>query len=77
MNQKPIHWPNVLTLFSVAVLVGTEFVGTGWAAGWALGGLFGLGDTISHVFEIVFILIGVAALVSFMRAAARAEPIRL
>lgn len=77
MNQKPIYWPNVWTLVSVAVLVGTEFVGTGWAAGWALGGLFGLGDTISHVLEIVFILIGIAALVSFMRIAARSEPVRL
>ena len=35
---------NASTLASVAVLVGTEFVGAGAAAGWAIGGLFQLGD---------------------------------
>ena len=77
MSQRPIYWPNVLTLASVAVLVGVEFIGAGWAAGWAIGGLFGLGDLLSHLLEIVFVLIGVAALVAFMRTALRAEPARL
>src|SRR5579883_568246 len=49
LSSKPIHWPNVITLFSVAILVGVELVGAGWAAGWALGGLLALGQTISHV----------------------------
>ena len=67
---------NLTTLISVAILVGTELVGTGWAAGWALGGLFQLGDTLSRAFEIGFTLMGVAGLYYFMRAAVRAEPVR-
>ena len=43
-----INWINVLTIVSVAVLVGTEFVGAAGAAGWAIGGLFQLGDLITH-----------------------------
>ena len=33
-----INWINVLTIVSVAVLVGTELVGAAGAAGWAIGG---------------------------------------
>jgi len=75
-NGKPLNIPNLITLASVAILVGVELVGAGWAAGWALGGLFQLGDTISQILEVLFVLLGLAALFYFMRAALRAEPIR-
>ena len=73
--RREINWTNVTTLVSVAILVGTELVGTGWAAGWALGGLFQLGDTISTGLELVFVGLGLAGLVWFMRVALRAEPV--
>ena len=60
--QKPINWTNALTLASVAVLVGTELVGAGGAAGWAIGGLFQLGDLLTLYY--------------FLRAALAHEPIR-
>ena len=44
----PINWTNAVTLLSVAILVGTELVGAGAAAGWAIGGLFQLGETRSE-----------------------------
>ena len=56
-----INWINVLTIVSVAVLVGTELVGAAGAAGWAIGGLFQLGDLITHILEVVLILFALSA----------------
>ncbi len=76
MTQKPINLAHLSTLIAVAILVGTELVGASWAAGWALGGLFQLDPLVSHVFEVVFALLGFVGLYFFMRAALRNEPIR-
>lgn len=72
---KTINWTHAATLISVAILVGTEFVGTAWAAGWALGGLFQLDATTSRVIEVVFAAAGLACLYYFMQAAVKAEPV--
>jgi hypothetical protein len=71
----PINWTNAITLFSVAILVGTELVGAGSAAGWAIGGLFQLGEPITHVLEAVLVLAALTALFYFLRAALAHEPI--
>jgi hypothetical protein len=72
--QRALNITNLLTLVSVAILVGTELVGTGWAAGWALGGLFQLGGTLTMALEMLFVALGLMGLAWFMRQAARAEP---
>ena len=74
-QPKPINWANLSTLSCVAILVGTELVGMSWAAGWALGGLFGLPPIIAHMVEVLFALAGFVALYYFMRAAVKVEPI--
>ena len=74
-TAKTINWTHATTLIAVAILVGTEFVGTAWAAGWALGGLFQLDTTTSHVIEVLFAAAGLACLYYFMRAAMQAEPV--
>ena len=74
--DAPINWTNATTLASVAVLVGTELVGAGGAAGWAIGGLFQLGDLLTHALEAVFILTALTGLYYFLRAALAHEPIR-
>ena len=74
--SRPINWTNALTLISVAVLVGTELVGAGASAGWALGGLFQLGEPITHGLEVVLVLVALTALFYFLRAALAHEPIR-
>ena len=71
-----ILWTNAVTLGSVAVLVGTELVGAGGAAGWAIGGLFQLGDTLTHILEAVLVLGALSALYAFLKAALAHEPIR-
>ena len=73
---KPINWSNALTLASVAVLVGTELVGAGGAAGWAIGGLFQLGDILTRALETILILLAFVGLYYFLRAALAHEPIR-
>jgi hypothetical protein len=65
-----------MTLLSVAILVGTELVGAGAAAGWAIGGLFQLGETVTRALEAVLILIALTGLFYFLRAAIAHEPIR-
>jgi hypothetical protein len=72
----PINWTNASTLLSVAILVGTELIGAGFAAGWAIGGLFGLGETITRALEALFVLSALTGLYFFLRAALAHEPIR-
>src|ERR1700727_3279581 len=75
-DVAPINWTNAVTLLSVAILVGTELVGAGAAAGWAIGGLFQLGETITRTLEGVLILTALTGLFYFLRAAVAHEPIR-
>ena len=75
-EAAPINWTNAMTLLSVAILVGTELVGAGAAAGWAIGGLFQLGATITRMLEGVLILTALTGLFYFLRAAVAHEPIR-
>ena len=71
-----ILWTNAVTLGSVAVLVGTELVGAGGAAGWAIGGLFQLGDMLTHVLEGLLdpVRADGALFLPARRARARADP---
>jgi hypothetical protein len=75
-KSAPINRANALTLASVAVLVGTELVGAGGAAGWAIGGLFQIGETLTHALEGLLILLALTGLYYFLRAALAHEPIR-
>lgn len=74
--SAPINWRNALTLLSVAILVGTELIGAGAAAGWAIGGLFNLGSLLTHALEGVLVVSALTALYYFLRAALAHEPIR-
>ncbi len=71
-----INVRNAVTLASVAVLVGTELVGAGAAAGWAIGGLMGFGELLTHILEAVLIACALVGLYFFLRAALAHEPIR-
>jgi hypothetical protein len=71
-----VNWINVLTIVSVAVLVGTELIGAAGAAGWAIGGLFQLGDLITHILEVALILLAVFGLTRFLHAVLGHEQLR-
>nr|WP_204262754.1 hypothetical protein [Methylobacterium sp. BTF04] len=57
------------------VLVGTEVFAVAIAAGWALAGLFDLGDTVGHVLMAVFSLFAVWIMVQLWRRAISIEPV--
>ena len=75
-EAAPINWTNATTLISVAILVGTELIGAGAAAGWAIGGLFQLGEPLTHILEGLLIVAALTGLYFFLRAALAHEPIR-
>ena len=54
-SARGIHWTNVITVVSAAILIGTEIIGAGMATGWAIAGLFGLGEIGAYVLEAVFV----------------------
>jgi hypothetical protein len=75
--KKParINWTNLTTIVSAAILIGVEVIGIGLATGWALAALFGFGKTIEAVLMAIFALGAGAFTWSFVRNAARVEPI--
>ncbi len=75
-EKKPINKQNLVTLISLAILVGTELTAMTWAAGWALGGIFELPPLFRRVFEVTGFAAGIAGLYYFMRTAVKADPIR-
>ena len=76
--QKPvgrrIHWENVATVLSAAILIGAEVFGAAYAGGWAIAGLFHLGEYGVYALQILFFFLGVAVMIGFVRNAQRVEP---
>ena len=69
-----IHWTNVITVLSAAILIGTEIIGAGFATGWALAGLFGLGDVGAYALQTIFSIVACYIIFNFVRRAAKIEP---
>lgn len=67
---------NLITIVSMMVLVGTEVFAVAIASGWALAGLFDLGDQVGHVLMGIFSLFAVWVMVQLWRRATSIEPIR-
>ena len=51
-------------------------VGAAGAAGWAIGGLFQLGELITHILEVVLILCALFGLTRFLHAVLGHEQLR-
>jgi len=75
-TSKPGHivWPNVVTVLSAAILIGTVIIGTGLATGWAIAGAIGLAGIATYFVEALFVVIAAAVVVAFVRLAMRIEP---
>jgi len=71
---RRINWSNVTTVLSAAILISAEVFGAAFAGGWALAGLFGLGQYGVWALQVIFFAAGMAVMVSFIRAAQRVEP---
>lgn len=70
-----LQWGNVLTVLSATVLVATQAIATAVAAGWAVAGLFRLGDIGEYVLIGGFGALAVYVSVLYFRRAARIEPL--
>ncbi len=66
---------NLLTVVSVMILVGVEVFGVALAAGWAIAGLFELGDTVSYVLMALFSVLGLWLMWGFWKKAVEIEPV--
>jgi hypothetical protein len=75
-KRKRLRWDNLLTVVSVLILVGAEVFGLAVAAGWAIAGLFELGDGIGYGLMALFSLLGLYAMLVLWRRAVQVEPIR-
>ncbi|MBV8792333.1 MAG: hypothetical protein JO237_09800 [Pseudolabrys sp.] len=73
-RQRRIHWLNVLTVISAAILIGAEVFGAAFASSWAIATLFELGGTVARVLDVVLMLLGLVIMVQFVRNAHRIEP---
>lgn len=67
---------NLITILSMMVLVGTEVFAVAIASGWALAGLFDLGDRVGHVLMAVFSVFATWIMVQLWRRATSVEPLR-
>lgn len=67
---------NLITILSMMVLVGTEVFAVAIAAGWALAGMFDLGETVGHVLMAVFSLFAAWVMLQLWRRATTIEPLR-
>jgi len=66
---------SALTVISATILVGVEVLVAGVAGGWALAGMFGLGQIGAWVLEAAGAALALYIVVGFFRAANRVEPI--
>jgi hypothetical protein len=66
---------NSLTVISATILVGVEVLVAGVAGGWALAGMFGLGEIGAWVLEAAGAAVAVWFVVGFWRSATRVEPV--
>lgn len=67
---------NLTTILSLMVLVGTEVFAAAIAAGWALAGLFDLGDTVGYVLMVLFSGLAAWIMRLLWQRAVKAEPLR-
>ena len=67
---------NLITILSMMVLVGTEVFAVAIAAGWAIAGLFELGDTVGHVLMGLFSMLAAWIMFQLWQRATSIEPLR-
>jgi hypothetical protein len=69
------NWRNVITIMSIMILVGAEVFGVAISAGWAIAGLFELGDIVGYVLMGLFSLFAAYILHALWRRCIAVEPL--
>lgn len=74
-QAKSTNWRNVITVFSIMILVGAEVFGVAISAGWAIAGLFELGPIVGFILMGLFSLLAIYFLVNLWRRCIATEPL--
>ncbi len=69
------NWRNLITVVSIMILVGAEVFGVAISAGWAIAGLFELGDYVGYILIGLFSLFALYVLVVLWRRCVAVEPL--
>ncbi len=69
------NWRNLITVVSIMILVGAEVFGVAISAGWAIAGLFELGDIVGYILIGLFSLFALYVLVVLWRRCVAVEPL--
>ena len=69
------NWQSLMTIVGIMILVGTEVFGVAIAGGWAIAGLFELGQTVQYILIALFSLFGAYVLLALWRKSVAVEPI--
>ena len=75
MAARPLNSRHVLTIASMMLLVGVEVFGVAIAAGWALAGLFELGDVVGYALMALFSLFALYIMAQLWQRAVSVEPL--
>jgi hypothetical protein len=73
-GERRVNWQSVITVCSAAILIGAEVFGGAYAGGWAFGTLFNLGEYGVYALQVLFCVLGVYVMITFVRNARRVEP---
>ena len=74
-QPKRMNTRHLVTILSIMVLVGTEVFGVAIAGGWAIAGLFELGDLVGYALMGLFSLFAIYVLTILWRRCTTVEPI--
>jgi hypothetical protein len=75
MPQRRVNTRNLVTIISIAILVGTELIGASLAAAYAIGSLFEFSREANYGLLALGGLLGVWALWGFVKTANKVEPV--
>jgi hypothetical protein len=75
-TPAPSSLSRALTLTAATVLIATQTIAAAVAGGWAIAGFLGLGDYGAYALEALGLCLGLWAVVAFVRAALKNDPLR-
>lgn len=73
MAAGQTNWRNLIMVISLAILVAVELFGVALASGWALAGLFELGNIVAYILMALFAILAGYGMVNLMRRVLKVE----
>jgi hypothetical protein len=73
MAARQTNWGNLIMVVSLAILIAVELFGVALASGWALAGLFELGDIVAYILMALFSILAGYGMLHLMRRVLKVE----